>query len=97
MRLKDLVEAFLIHLNNMTRNVIFRKINILEEQFEGPDILMPAILKRNRKRGGPNPAKHVHNALCFSSIWQPSIAGLAHLWKFQQGAFVQLLMCRAQH
>lgn len=49
MGLKDLVEAFLIHLNNMTRNVIFGKMNILEVQFEAPDILIPAILKRNRK------------------------------------------------
>lgn len=49
MGLKDLVEAFLIHLNNMTRNVIFRKINILEVQFEAPDVLTPAIIKRNRK------------------------------------------------
>lgn len=49
MGLKDLVEAFLIPLNNMTRNAIFRKMSILEVQFEAPDILTPAILKRNRK------------------------------------------------
>lgn len=29
MGLKDLVKTLLIHLNNMTRNVIFRKMNIL--------------------------------------------------------------------
>lgn len=47
MGLKDLVEAFLIHLNNMTRNVIFREMNILEVRFEAPDVLTPAILKRH--------------------------------------------------
>lgn len=67
MGLKDLVEAFLIHLNNMTRNVISRKMNILEVQFEAPDILTPAILKKKQKRGGLHPAKHVNNALCFST------------------------------
>lgn len=49
MGLKDLVEAFLIHLNNMTRNVILGKMNILEVQFEASDILTPAIIKRSRK------------------------------------------------
>lgn len=49
MGLKDLVEAFLIHLNNMTRNVIFRKMNILEVRFEAPDILTTAVLKRDSK------------------------------------------------
>lgn len=49
MGLKDLVEAFLIHLNNMTRNLIFREMNILEVQFETPDTLTPTVLKRSRR------------------------------------------------
>lgn len=53
MGLKDLVEAFLIHLNNMTRNVIFRKMNILEVQFEASDILTSTLLKRSRKEVAP--------------------------------------------
>lgn len=53
MGLKDLVEAFLIHLNNMTRNLIFREMNILEVQFETPDTLTPTVLKRSRREVDP--------------------------------------------
>lgn len=101
MGLKDLVEAFLIHLNNMTRNVIFRKMNILEVQFEAPDILTPAILKRNRKEG----VSILQNMSIMRYVLAPGnwpdsysrLAGLAPLWKFRQDTLVQLLMCRAQH
>lgn len=53
MGLKDLVEAFLIHLNNMTGNIIFRKMNILEVQFGTPDTLTPTVLRRSRREVVP--------------------------------------------
>lgn len=85
MGLKDLVEAFLIHLNNMTRNVIFGKINILEVQFEAPDVLTPAVTKRNRK----DMVKILQNMSLTHSVLAPDMwpdpgsgmAGCAHLWK----------------
>lgn len=85
MGLKDLVEAFLIHLNNMTRNVIFREINILEVQFEAPDVLTPAVIKRNRK----DMVEILQNMPLIHSVLAPGMwpdpgcgmAGCAHLWK----------------
>lgn len=87
MGLKDLVQAFLIHLNNMTRNVIVREVNILEVQFETPDISATAILKRNRKEV----VAILQNLSIMHCVLAPGncadscsgIAGLAHLWKFK--------------
>lgn len=76
-------------------------MNILVVQFEAPDILTPAILKRNRKEVVPV----LQNTSIMHDVLAPgngpdscsSIAGWAHLWKVDQDALVQLLMRRAQH